>query len=195
MAKISGPLMSMGASGAIKKSLLFSKWRGKKIVRRVGVVGVGPSAGQSAARSVMGAAYAAYRFFIGCPYELAAFDLSASISPRRLSGFNYFCKRWVDVFSLVGVPPFLVGWMETWWNTGGEILFVFATETPDFKVKYGFSPRNLCFESFIGEYIPPDWWLIQFGSLPVGSTLYFQFRSLSGPDRILSGVYSFPVLP
>ena len=51
MAKVSGPLMSMDASGKFGGALVFSKWKGRNVVRQLVIPGNPNSAGQEAARN------------------------------------------------------------------------------------------------------------------------------------------------
>ena len=51
MAKVSGPLMSMDASGKFGGAIVFSKWKGRNVVRQLVVPANPNSAGQEAARN------------------------------------------------------------------------------------------------------------------------------------------------
>lgn len=51
MAKVSGPLMSMDASGKFGGTIVFSKWKGRNVVRQLVVPANPNSAGQEAARN------------------------------------------------------------------------------------------------------------------------------------------------
>jgi hypothetical protein len=51
MAKVSGPLMSMDASGKFGGTLVFSKWKGRNVVRQLVIPSNPNSAGQTDARN------------------------------------------------------------------------------------------------------------------------------------------------
>ena len=51
MAKVSGPLMSMDASGKFGGAIVFSKWKGRNVVRQLVVPANPNSAGQETARN------------------------------------------------------------------------------------------------------------------------------------------------
>ena len=51
MAKVSGPLMSMDASGKFGGAIVFSKWKGRNVVRQLVVPANPNSAGQELARN------------------------------------------------------------------------------------------------------------------------------------------------
>lgn len=51
MAKVSGPLMSMDASGKFGGAIVFSKWKGRNVVRQLVVPANPNSAGQEVARN------------------------------------------------------------------------------------------------------------------------------------------------
>ena len=53
MARVTGPLMSIDASGSIAGAIVFSKWRGRNYVRRHAVPSNPRTPGQVAARAIM----------------------------------------------------------------------------------------------------------------------------------------------
>lgn len=53
MAKVSGPLMSMDASGKFANTLVFSKWKGRPVVRQLVTPSNPQSASQQTARNAM----------------------------------------------------------------------------------------------------------------------------------------------
>jgi len=62
MAKVSGPLFSMEASGGFGGAIVFGKWKGRATVRQLVIPSNPRSAGQEAARNAMRTAGAAQKF-------------------------------------------------------------------------------------------------------------------------------------
>jgi len=63
MAKVTGPLMSMDASGKFGGAIVFSKWKGRNTVRQLVIPANPNSAGQETARNRMRVAGAIQNFF------------------------------------------------------------------------------------------------------------------------------------
>ena len=110
MAKLKAPLMSLGASGQLGKSLVFFPWKGLDLVREYVVPSNPKTAGQLTQRAYMTAAVAA----IHDAQALAALALGAAdISAYALKGstfstprtwFNQIVKFWLDVKVAVKTP-------------------------------------------------------------------------------------------
>lgn len=62
MAKVSGPLMSMDASGGFAGTLVFTKWKGRPVVRQLVTPSNPQTAGQVEARNAVRVAGAGQRF-------------------------------------------------------------------------------------------------------------------------------------
>lgn len=54
MAKVTGPLMSLDASGSVAETITFSKWKGRNYVRQRIIPSNPQTAGQLAGRSILG---------------------------------------------------------------------------------------------------------------------------------------------
>ena len=83
MAKVSGPLMSLDASGKIADTIVFAKWKGRNYVRQLVTPANPQTAGQKAVRAILGtlakAAHMVLTSFrdvasIGSPFFTAARD-------------------------------------------------------------------------------------------------------------------------
>jgi len=89
MARVSGPLMSMDASGTVAGSITFTKWKGRNVVRRHAIPSNPKSAKQVAVRSAM-------RFL-----SQAWSKISIAATPQwqdladatKISPFNAFIQR------------------------------------------------------------------------------------------------------
>jgi len=120
MAKVKGPCMSMDARGQLGKMLVFIGWKGIKDVRSYVIPANPQTDPQMIQRGFMTAAVAAWHAFTRTAYDIAAFNIVASIQAAIMSGFNYFCKMWIA--ALKGeIVPFAFSNFVTTANTGGTL--------------------------------------------------------------------------
>lgn len=96
MARVSGPLMSVDASGSVAKTIVFAKWRGRNYVRRFAVPANPRTAPQVTARAIvkfLGAAWASLS-----PTSQATWEPGAE--SRKISAFNEYvgvnARKWRD---------------------------------------------------------------------------------------------------
>lgn len=101
MAKLKGPLFSLGASGALAKSLVYFNWKGLNVVRQHVVPSNPKSTGQTTQRGYLTAAVAAiHAAESDATNPLAAVDKSAyslygSTFPTPRTWFNQIVQRWL----------------------------------------------------------------------------------------------------
>jgi hypothetical protein len=102
MAKLKGPLFSLGASGAIAKTLVYFPWKDLPVVREY-VVPTNPrTARQNTQRGYLIAAVAkihAVQADALSPLietDIVAYALLGSIQATPRTWFNTICKQWLD---------------------------------------------------------------------------------------------------
>lgn len=100
MAKVTGPLLSLDASGTVAKTMTFSRWKGINYVRQRVIPTYSNSAEQVAVRDIVSDASIAWKtnatvgaVTINSAYKLA---FNNAASGTAMSGFNLFIK---DVMS------------------------------------------------------------------------------------------------
>jgi len=90
MAKLTGPLFSLGASGSIAKTITFGKWKGIPTARQR----VDPSnpntADQQTQRGFMSLAVAFWRGFLTGTDGKSSWNTEATASGKAQSGFNSY---------------------------------------------------------------------------------------------------------
>ena len=96
MAKVTGPLFSLSASGQIAKTLVFMKWKGIADVRKYVIPANPNTAAQQAQRALITAALSAWHVTDWIAADLTAWNLLATTLGRVMSGFNAFVKLHVD---------------------------------------------------------------------------------------------------
>lgn len=93
MAKISGPFLSISASGQIGKTLVATKWKGIKVQRQFVIPSNPRTPAQTAQRDRVSVITNAWRQFITPANVREAWNLMASIQSRPQSGFNWFTSN------------------------------------------------------------------------------------------------------
>jgi len=110
MAKLKGPLFSLGASGQIGKALVFFPWKGLNVVREHVVPSNPKTADQTTQRSYMTEAVAAIHTAQGAvanslaSIDVSAYALWASVVKTATTWFNQAVKNWIDV-TIAGNTP------------------------------------------------------------------------------------------
>ena len=143
MAKAKGPLHSLGARGQIGKSLIFSKWKGISTIRAHTV----PSNPETPAQMTWrGAISLAMEWWNSSGYtvaDFAAYNLTAQLQSRRMTGFNFFVGKMAPVI-LGDTYPFSVKAFTVLTNTGGAIVFsVDTAKWINVYAVYGRTPTAL----------------------------------------------------
>jgi hypothetical protein len=96
MAKVTGPLFSLSASGQIAKTLVFMKWKGINDVRKYVIPANPNTAAQQVQRAFITAAVTMWHVTDWIAADLTAWNLLATTLGRVMSGFNAFVKLFVD---------------------------------------------------------------------------------------------------
>lgn len=100
MARVTGPLMSMDASGTIGNALTFSKWKGRNYVRQYVIPTYSNTTEQANIRSIVTDASLAWKAgatvggtAINPAYKTAYNNAATSY---QISGFNLFIKECIQ---------------------------------------------------------------------------------------------------
>lgn len=106
MAKLSGPLFSMAASGKIAGTLVYSIWKGIKYARQLIIPANPKTAAQQTQRGFLTSALAQWH---DVDFPLGAIDKSnlnrlAGIQGTAMSGFNIYVKEYIQTRVLGGTP-------------------------------------------------------------------------------------------
>ena len=97
MAKLTGPLFSLGASGSIAKTLTFGKWKGIPTARQRVDPANPNTAAQQTQRGFMASGVAFWRGYLTGTDGKAAWNTEATASGKPQSGFNSFTSSAVKV--------------------------------------------------------------------------------------------------
>ncbi len=207
MAKLKGPLMSLGASGAIGKTLIFFGWKGIDAVREY-VVPSNPKTGpQITQRTYLSEAVAmVHTAQARAANALSAADQTAYSALAAVKGaietwFNRACKLWLDV-AVAGDTPCIYsdGQVTTPTPAAIDMIMYLNEETPSDlvagKFYFGSSKSNLIHAKVATVVAGVSVALVAENCsafLTAGTKYYWQFRPdaadpCEGAD---SGIYYF----
>lgn len=97
MAKLKAPLLSLGAAGAIGKSLVFFNWKGLDVVREYVIPTNPKSDDQVAQRNKLTAGVTDWHSTLLTDADRAAWKLQASVFAIPMTAFNAFVKMVIRV--------------------------------------------------------------------------------------------------
>lgn len=95
MSKVSGPLMSMDASGKLADAIVFSKWKGRNYVRQLVIPYNPQSASQQETRAALGSA-GRMNSYVGEASD--AQTALESAAPSDQSGVGYYAQQQTSRF-------------------------------------------------------------------------------------------------
>ena len=207
MAKLKAPLLSLGASGAIAKTLVFFPWKGINAVREYVVPSNPKTALQVTQRGYVTAAVAAIHTAQAeavtplTSVDQIAYSALAQAKGKIMTWFNQAVKLWVDV-KVDGEKPIIYSSGYVDGKTPAAIsMSVYINEETgsslsDGKFYFGTSKTNLIHSAAAtieagsrARLIAED--LSAF--LTAGVKYYWQFRPDAGDDceGADSGIYNF----
>lgn len=94
MATVKGPLMSMDARGTVGGAIVFGGWKGQQWVRRHAIPNNPNTPGQVAQREIFAMAVAGWKVLTD-PNK-ASWEVGATASGQKVSGFNYFTSAYIS---------------------------------------------------------------------------------------------------
>lgn len=207
MAKLKGPLMSLGASGQLAKTLVFFPWKGLNVAREYVVPSNPKTSLQVTQRGYMTAAVAlvhtamAHATIPLTSTDQVAYSALASAKGKIMTWFNQACKLYVDVAVAGKSSVIYRGTLfDDLRTTNFAMRFFFEEETPSDlaagKCYFGTSKTNLIHA--VTATVDPgvDVELIAedlSAWMTAGVKYYVQFRPDTGDESVGadSGIYTF----
>lgn len=111
MAKVRGPLLSLGASGQLAETLVFGTWKGIDVARQYVTPANPQTAPQTTQRGYMTDAVAAWHDATNVltATDKAAWNRLAGVLDSAMSGFNAFCRYFINERVAGGTPGHFFG--------------------------------------------------------------------------------------
>ncbi|MBA7533075.1 hypothetical protein ES705_25310 [subsurface metagenome] len=207
MAKLKGPLMSLGASGKLADTLVFMSWKGLNTVREYVIPANPQTALQVAHREHFTAAVAGIHAAQARPdnplneTDQVAYSALATAKGKIMTWFNQVVKLWVDVEVAVKTPCIYTDGDITDKDVSAIDAFIKLNEETGStlaagRFHFGTSKTNLIHSAVAAitggdKAVLVDEDLSAF--LTAGIKYYWQFRPTAGDDcaGADSGIYNF----
>lgn len=207
MAKLKGPLMSLGASGQLAKTLVFFPWKGLNVVREFVVPANPKTALQTTQRGYVTAGVAMIHTAqadavhpLGSADQVA-YSALAQAKGKIMTWFNQAVKLWVDVAVAAKTSVVYAAGAITDATVGAFTMYLYINEeTPNDlasgKFYFGTTKTNLI-HSQACDINPGSYVYINAEDLSAfltaGTKYYVQFRPDSGDpcEGADSGIYHF----
>lgn len=199
MAKLKAPLMSLGASGALGKALVFFPWKGLDVVREYVVPANPKSTGQTTQRGYLAAAVLAIHDAMALAVDplnetdKSAYSLLGSLEPTPRTWFNTIVKQWLDQ-KRAGLFPAVYRDGEVTPGVGQLVINLEFTEgeagtITAGTINYGTSKTALL--SSMAAVVTADVITGPITGLVAGTKYYWQFRPTLAAGFIgaRSGIY------
>jgi hypothetical protein len=190
MAKVTGPLFSLSASGQIAKTLVFMKWKGIDDVRKYVIPANPNTAGQQAQRGYITSALAKWHSIDWITADKTAWNLLATTYGKVMSGFNAFVKLHVDTSVAGKTYAECYNYAPTPAGTSASIVFDTAlTGVKEATLKYGTSKTSMV----EGEDQAADTAKLTFAltGLKASTKYYCKVIPKDATEFAYSGIYTF----
>jgi len=189
MAKVKGPLFSLGASGQIAKTLVYMTWKGIDDVREYVIPANPKSAGQQTQRGYFAAAVEDWHTDGFTAVDVAAWNLYALAQKVAASGFNMLVKLKVAcaVAAESWVP--LVDCLVTAIGAAGAQVNITGTVGSTVKLYWGTSKTSMFNEEAMvdtaGDYE------VTLAACSASTKIYFYIKDTGVGECARTGIYSF----
>lgn len=148
MAKVTAPLLSLGATGKIAGSLVFSTWKGIKTARQLVKPANPNTTAQQSQRSLFTAMVSFWRNYLTDATQRTGWDVAAGLSGKPQSGFNLYAAANLALAATDPDASFGVSYSD---DGGGEMSITMKNiddgttgdEAGDFDVYLGSEPDDL----------------------------------------------------
>lgn len=170
MARVTGPLMSMDASGTVAGAIVFSRWKGLPYVRRHAIPQNPRSPKQVSVRAMMTFVSRTWGVLMSSHWA----DWEAAAETQHMSGFNYFVGKSMSRWRTFRGPQMaLPNQPVAPLSDPGVVTVTGGVREATLSIAYG--------------AVPPNWAWLVFAALgapvvPSFSNLVGCFANVSDPD-------------
>lgn len=195
MAKLTAPLFSFKASGALASTLVYSNWKGINTARSYTIPANPDTAGQQTQRGYFGDAVDLWHTLGLTADDVAAWNRYAATLPNPQSGFNAFVGTVIDLLrGGISLANLAMGFDGSIADSGsGQVDFSIEEDGSASAVDFlwGYSPTALLNVAPGSE--ASNVWTAANVAAASGATVYMRARIEDGSNvvRGWSGIYRF----
>ena len=189
MAKVTGPLFSLSASGQIAKTLVYGDWKGIDVVRKYVIPANPNTAGQQTQRGYFSAAVEDWHTDGLSAIDVVAWNLYALAQKVAASGFNMFVKLKIAcaVAAETWVP--LTTCLVTEIGADGAQINITGTVGSTIKLYWGTSKTSMFNEEAMaddaGDYE------VTLAACSATTKYYFYIVDETAANQARTGIYTF----
>ncbi|MBA7482587.1 hypothetical protein ES707_18079 [subsurface metagenome] len=189
MAKVKGPLFSLGATGQIAKTLVYMTWKGIADVRSYVIPANPKTADQQQQRGYFTAAIDAWHVDGYTEDDVKAWNLYALAQKVAASGFNMFVRLYVLAKVAVKTWGALTDCIiATILSTSCTVTINVPSDLTG-KLYIGTSKTSMLTQ-FTGTYLDPGY-TFDVIDLSPDTTYYFYIANTIADEAARTGIYSF----
>ena len=205
MAKLTAPLFSFGASGAIGKSLVFFPWKGINAVRQFVIPANPKTTAQATQRGYLKDAVDAVHYAQIVPAnplnakDIAALELLGTTFPTPRTWFNVLCRMWMKM-KVQGKTPVVLHGATVTPGSGTLTLVLYSDDIVAGGIEtglafYGTSKSALLHYLEATPDLANNKMTCSLVGLANGTKYFVQFKAASveayvGNDGLWSGIYT-----
>ena len=188
MAKVTGPLFSLSASGQIAKTLVFGDWKGIDIVRKYVIPANPKTAGQQTQRGFFSAAVEDWHTDGFTAIDVAAWNLYALAQKVAASGFNMLVKLKIACAVAVKTWIPLVDCLVTAVANDGCQVNITGTVGSTIKLYYGTSKTSMFNEEAMADTAGD--YECTISAMAATTKYYFYIKDTDVVDTARTGIYT-----
>lgn len=188
MAKLTGPLLSFGASGQIGGAVVYSSWKGIPTARQFVTPANPNTPDQVAQRTIFSLIVALWRNPLVLAIIRTAWNALATAQTVAMSGFNVFTSNLAQLYAELPTASCASSAVST---SLEEIVIGMiniadgstGTETGNFQIVYGNSPSNMIYSQNVA-IVAGNLSFSANDDLPGAETVYLSIRKSGGGTAI-----------
>lgn len=192
MSKLTGPCLSLSASGKLANALVYSVWKGINYARQYVIPANPQTAAQTTQRGYLTSALALWHDVVNALSALdkASLNRGATVIGKVMSGFNLYVRNYVLTRVAGATPIQLFDITEVSWVAPNvQIVAYTAAATINAKLRYGYSPTSMPYEITRTEgAVAGTTHTFDLAAVSAGQTIYYQVFDLTANSVVNGGI-------
>lgn len=192
MSKLTGPCLSLSASGKLAKSIVYAAWKGIAYARQYVTPANPNTAGQQTQRGYLTSALALWHdvTYVLLALDLANLNRGASILGRIMSGFNMYVKNYINSKVAGATPIQIYGTVETSVAAPNTEIDCSSKEsTVNVGLRYGYSPSSMPYSITRDEgAVAGTTHTFYMPAVTTGQVVYYQIYDKTASSEVNLGI-------
>ncbi|MBA7573065.1 hypothetical protein ES708_14854 [subsurface metagenome] len=189
MAKVKGPLFSLGATGQIAKTLVYGVWKGVAYARQHIIPANPKTADQQEQRGFFTSAIDAWHTDGYTEEDVKAFNLYALAQKMAASGFNIFVKLYINAKIAALTWTALTNCLISTITSSGCTVDI-SVASDQTGILYIGTSKTSMLDQFVGTW-ETDKYTFTVEGLNADTKYYFYIANTIAGEAARTGIYSF----